>query len=229
MTEQVGPIYWIGGSKGGVGKSLVAMSTIDHLLEQGKKVYLVDCDTSNPDVFKAYQGEIDSDCVDLDTADGWIHLVNTCDAYQDCTVAVNTAARSNHAVARFGQILSGALPELKRELVALIVINRQRDCLELLQEFIAAMPQAAIHVIRNGYFGDERKFELYNGSKIREAVEKKGGKSVTFPDLADRVTDDLYSKRLAVGTAMQTLPLGNRAELSRWRTEARKILDQVGM
>jgi hypothetical protein len=26
--------------------------------------------------------------------------------------------------------------------------------------------------VRNGYCGDEKKFELYNGSKIREEVEE---------------------------------------------------------
>jgi hypothetical protein len=31
------------------------------------------------------------------------------------------------------------------------VINRQRDSLELLKEFIEAIPRAAVHVVRNGY------------------------------------------------------------------------------
>ena len=46
-----------------------------------------------------------------------------------------------------------------------------------------------MHVVRNAYFGEERKFELYQGSKIREEVESRGGKSITLPDLADRVAD----------------------------------------
>jgi CO dehydrogenase nickel-insertion accessory protein CooC1 len=38
------------GSKGGVGKSMMTLATVDHLLEQGESVLLVECDTSNPDV-----------------------------------------------------------------------------------------------------------------------------------------------------------------------------------
>ena len=72
-----GRIYWVGGSKGGVGKSMMTLATVDHLLEQRANVLLVECDTSNPDVWKAYKEEVETELIDLDEADGWIHLVNT--------------------------------------------------------------------------------------------------------------------------------------------------------
>ena len=111
--------------------------------------------------------------------------------------------------------------------MALWMINRQRDSLELLREFMDAVPKADVHVVRNGYFGDEKKFELYNGSKIREDVESRGGKSITLPDLADRVADDIYVTRISLSAAAQSLPIGNRAELGRWRGEVRRVLAEV--
>jgi hypothetical protein len=72
------------------------------------------------------------------------------------------------------QAATASLEELGSKLVALWMINRQRDSLELLREFMSAVPKADVHVVRNGYFGEERKFELYNGSKIREVVEGRG-------------------------------------------------------
>jgi hypothetical protein len=68
---------------------------------------------------------------------------------------------------------------------------------------------------------------LYNGSKLRTAIEERGGKSVTFPDLADRVSDDLYSKRISIAAALKEFPLGNWAELSRWRGEVKKVFDLI--
>jgi hypothetical protein len=223
----VGRIYWVGGSKGGVGKSMVTVATLEHLRESGAKVLLVECDTSNPDVWKAYSEEIETVLINLDEADGWIHLVNTCDGHRESVVVVNTAARNNLAVRQFGQTLDSSLGELGRKLVALWVINRQRDGLELLKEFVESVPSAEVHVVRNGYFGAEAKFELYNGSKLREQVESRGGKSVTLPDLADRVADDIYTKRLSLARAAKTLPIGNRAELTRWRNEVRRVLSEV--
>ena len=70
---------------------------------------------------------------------------------------------------------------LKRKLVTLWMINSQRDSLELLNEYMTAMPNADVHVVRNGHFGKENEFVLYNKSSTRASVEERGGKSVTFP------------------------------------------------
>lgn len=50
---------------------------------------------------------------------------------------------------------------------------------------------------------------------------------MTFPDMADRVSDDIYSKRMSIAVALKELPIGNRAELTRWRNEAKKVLEAV--
>jgi len=142
-------------------------------------------------------------------------------------VVINTAARNNDGVSAYGETLSGALTELKRKLITLWVINRQRDSLELLKEYMDAIPNTTIHVIRNGHFGEENKFELYNGSKVRFSVEERGGKSLNFPNLSDRVSDDINNKRMSISVALKELPSGNRAELTRWRNEAKKMLNEV--
>ncbi|WP_443093091.1 nucleotide-binding protein [Duganella callida] len=227
MSTMAKNIYLIGGSKGGVGKSLVSMATVDYLMQRDEEVLLVDADTSNPDVWKAYKDIVRTDLLDLDKADDWIELINLCDNNPECIVVINTAARNNKGVSAYGTTLNGTLSELKRKLVTLWVINRQRDSLELLKEYMDAIPDAIVHVMRNGYFGEERKFELYNSSKRRTLVEERGGLSLTFPDLADRVSDDIYSKRLSIALAAKDLPLGNRAELHRWRAAVKSLLDQL--
>jgi hypothetical protein len=220
-------IYLVGGSKGGVGKSMVTMSLLDYLGGKGEKLVLIESDTSNPDVWKSYRDEVESHTINLDEANGWIELVNLADQYSDATVVINTAARNNEGVKRFGDTLGSTLGELSRDLVTFWVINRQRDSLELLKDFTEALPGSAVHVIRNGYFGEEDAFELYNGSKVRKSVEDKGGKSLTFPNLADRVADDIYTKRLSLAKAIKELPIGNRAELRRWLGLTASMFDQV--
>jgi cellulose biosynthesis protein BcsQ len=43
-------VYYVGGSKGGVGKSLFSFALADYLLNRETSVLLVDTDTDNPDV-----------------------------------------------------------------------------------------------------------------------------------------------------------------------------------
>ena len=84
-----------------------------------------------------------------------------------------------------------------------------------------------IKVVRNLYFGEPEKFQLYNDSDSRKRVEAAGGKTIDFPDLADRVADDLVTKRLTIKRASEELPIGNRAELLRWRRLAHQALGEV--
>ncbi len=216
MARQNPPIYLVGGSKGGVGKSFVTLALVDYLQRADINVVLVETDTSNPDVMKAVHAEIECASCNLDDVSGWIDLVNFCDTHRDAIVVVNTAARSQAGVQQYGGTLASALDELARRLVVLWVINRQRDSLELLLKFGATFPNAITHVVRNGYFGSPDKFTLYRDSQLRNAVEAQG-QSLDFPDLADRVADELRSQRLSVGRAAQTMHIGERAELLRWR------------
>ncbi|MBE2967039.1 protein mobD [Burkholderia cepacia] len=216
MARQNPPIYMVGGSKGGVGKSFVTLALVDYLQRTDIDVVLVETDTSNPDVMKAVHAEIECASCNLDDVSGWIDFVNFCDTHRDAIVVVNTAARSQAGVEQYGGTLASALDELARRLVVLWVINRQRDSLELLLKFGAAFPNAITHVVRNGYFGSPDKFTLYRDSQLRNAVEAQG-QSLDFPDLADRVADELRSQRLSVAKAAQTMHIGERAELLRWR------------
>lgn len=45
-----------------------------------------------------------------------------------------------------------------------------------------------------------------------------GGRGhLDFPDLGDRVADKLYSGRMSIKKALTELPIGDRAELRRWK------------
>jgi hypothetical protein len=216
LDTTIYPIYLVGGSKGGVGKSFVSLALADYLQRQDIHVTLVETDTSNPDVMKSVQDEMHCIAYGLDEADGWIGLVNFCDEHRDAAVIVNTAARNQAGVARFGATLASTLGELQRQLVVLWVINRQRDSLELLHAFSRTFPDAITHVVRNGYFGTPDKFTLYQVSQLRQTIEARG-QSLDFPYLADRVADELRSQRMSIHKASETMHIGERAELLRWR------------
>ena len=225
------PILYVGGSKGGVGKSYMSFALLDYLTERNKKILLLETDTSNPDVFKAHAkegSELECRQLDLDMADGWIELINFADEFSDHVMVINSAARSNSGIEKYGTTLKETLPELDRKLYTFWMINRQRDSLELLRDFRASFGDAGpVNVFRNLYFGASENFERYNNSKIRKQIEETGGGSFDFPDLADRVSDMIYSERRSITQALQELPIGDRAELKRWRAKYFAIFDTL--
>jgi hypothetical protein len=223
------PIILVSGSKGGVGKSLTAMALMDYFSTNHKYVKLIDADVNNPDVFRCYGRITSGEVLNLNDVEGWIHLVNTCDAMPFKAVVVNTPGQSNLAVGMHGSLLVNSLRELARPLITLWVINRQRDSLELLNEYMGHVNGGIVHVVCNGYFGEAKKFELYEKSTIRQAVIAQGGKSLFLPDLSDRVTDELYSKRITLAEAAMQFKLGDRIELQRWREWVAAMFAEIGV
>ena len=187
-------IFLVGGGKGGVGKSLMSMALLDFLQAGGQEPFLVETDTSVPDVFKTYQEETAGELVNLDEREGWIELVNLVESRAESAIVINTGARNQTGVSNFGRTLSKALGELGRKLVVLWMIDRKRESLELLSDFMAAIPEAEVHVVRNLYLGSEKKFELYNGSKMRSR-HRREGKQVHQPAGARRPRDRRHEQR----------------------------------
>ncbi len=75
------PLVFIGGNKGGVGKSLASMALLDYWLanDAKKTVFLIETDTSNPDVAKAYGETVPHLLPQISEREGWIDLVNELD------------------------------------------------------------------------------------------------------------------------------------------------------
>ena len=224
------PIYYVGGSKGGVGKSLMAFALIDYLASRGNKILLIESDNSNPDVYKAHQPHQNETLVceimDLDSADGWLELVDSAEDHPEHVMVINSAARSNSGIELYGATLKETLPQLDRELITFWMINRQRDSVELLRDFVKSFPEAKITVCRNLFFGQSEKFDAYNVSKAREVIERKG-RSLNFPALSARVADKLYSERIPVWAAGNTFRISEKVELSRWKNLCARLFEEA--
>jgi hypothetical protein len=220
------PIIMVGGGKGGTGKSMVSISLIDYYLQTEQDCFLIETDTSNPDVFKCYGDTIPSIMLDLDKPRGWTDLGDLCGENADKVIIINGAARSNIATTKYANNLAIAAEGLERSLITFWVINSQRDSIELLKEYFDAVQGGVIHVVRNGMFGDEDDFTTYNNSSIRKTIEKTG-KSLMLDILADRVSERLYNERKTIEEAIAEMPWGSKAELMRWRNKCKQMFDEV--
>jgi hypothetical protein len=143
---------------------MMTMATLDCLLERGERVALIETDTSNHDVWNAYQELVPSGLFGLDRADGWIDFMNTCDSSRPCPTPGCTSSAT----------ATSATPG---------------------------------------------QFELYNRSKLRERIERRGGKSLLLPDLehvthqfsgGHRFLDDLPREPLADDRELEAAT-GNRS------------------
>lgn len=225
------PIYYVGGSKGGVGKSQMSFVLLDYLVGKGKQVFLVESDNSNPDVYKAHQPCVSEtlicEIMNLDSVDGWLNLVDRGEDFPEYVMVINSAARSNVAIAKYGATLKETLPQIQRELITFWMMNRQRDSVELLRDYINSIPDAKIFGCRNLFFGEASEFKMYNASRIKEVLESNGGGTLDFPALSPRVADKIYSERIPIWMADKQFRISERVELSRWKNLCAKLFDRV--
>lgn len=221
--------FIIGGGKGGVGKSIVSHALIDYIKVHNKPITIIETDTSNPDVGMVHEKDntLSVKYINLDQKDGWLNFIDTLEKTEGMVI-INLASRSNTAVNNYGKILTEVLPEIKGEIRTIWVINRQRDSIELLHEYRQIIP-TRVDVLMNGYFGDKEKFSLFTGAPIKNEIENEGGKTAFFPDLADRVTDEMNVKRISISDAVKSMSLSSRAELARWKKEVADVFRQLGI
>ena len=108
MTIQ-NSVFYVGGSKGGVGKSLFSFALVDYLLNREANVLLVDTDTDNPDVYKAHSSlelpNLHCRMNSLDDADGWADLLDMVQKFPEYAVVINAAARTKTSTNSYGEIM----------------------------------------------------------------------------------------------------------------------------
>lgn len=218
-------IIFVGGGKGGVGKSLVSMAAVDVLMTRGESVVLIESDDSNPDVYKALNGLVQSVVLNLDGEDGYLSLCNVIESNPKAFFVVNTAARATKPIIEHGGIVVDTARVMKRELVMLWAMNRQRDSIELLRDFLDGVGNdfTKTHAVLNTYWGAPEKFMRFNNSKQKERVTS----AIAFPELNDMVSDKLNDNRLALSNAEAGMTIAERSVLSRFRKAANEALNGV--
>lgn len=220
-------VIFIGGSKGGVGKSLMAMIILYYFILKDEKPILIETDTDNPDVLKAYStkenGEfIGKNCdifiCNMDTDAGWEKMLDIINENPNRPIIINSGARNSMALANYGDVLN-ELPDFK----TLWLINNKADSMNLLMKFMKIVHQP-ISVVKNGFFGSEDNFKEFDGSKAAKA----GLKSVYLPKATEAVTNAIYTNRKAIGELFDpdVLTFGQRMLARSWINKISKIAEQ---
>lgn len=211
-------IFYVGGNKGGTGKSLVSIALADHIKhKRSTSVLLIETDIDNPDVAKGIGAEVDS-VVTADTRqeEGWRTILNSLEASASTATIINAGARDLDALRHYGDYLRMGAEAIGAELTVLWVISHERDSLVALRDFLQ-FHTGIVWVIGNRFFEEAGTFALYHDSKLREEVECRGGGLILFPILPRSLAFAVKSDRTSPATLIAKSPLFDRIALERWR------------
>jgi hypothetical protein len=231
-------IFYVGGSKGGTGKSLVSMGLVDYLKKTFPKddILLFETDATNPDVGRLYKktrGIVVENIALNENEDNWSNLIDIIDQSKAPYVVINSMAGANVGVEAQGYFLNEAIDEeiLDVDFKCLWVMNRDKDSVDLLKKYMDSIKYVTVYPIKNLWFGKEFDFSYYDesneGKLIREMVGKRGGRDFTFPVLNPKLTYKLYTQQNNFEEIRETLSAGMRISLSHWISQTGYIFENI--
>lgn len=203
-------VIYIGGGKGGVGKSVMSAIALHSEIEAGSNPILVETDTANPDVFKAYKDSCEAYCFDIDDPDGWASTLNTIEAAGDRPVIINSGARNQKTIENYGDVLN----ELD-DVTTLWVVNSELDGLILLTNYLKKINQK-VCVVKNLHNTKPEHFTDFDKSKLKQ----NGISSVFMPGAIPAISKALKSERCPISKLNEKLSFGDRLLAKKWITNA---------
>jgi len=228
-------LTYVGGSKGGTGKSLFSMALVDYFrrIFPGEEIFLVETDSSNPDVGRLYknvEGVTTVGFVLDEEEKGWVMLADAIDETNAKHIVINSMAASNLGIQAQGSLFEGSLKVLGINFNVFWILNRNKDSVTLLRDFLNYIKTAIVYPVQNLYFGKEEEFLFYRSSRdVQEMVAERGGRQLTFPNLNDLIADKLYTDEVNFEDLPLRLKIGMRTSLERWLNTVRQTLDEIYM
>jgi hypothetical protein len=228
-------LAYVGGSKGGTGKSLLCMALVDYIRKSfpGDEILLIETDSSNPDVGRLYKSTngVSIYGVMLDEEEkGWVAMADIIDETSAKHVIINSMAASNLGVQAQGALFEQSIMDsgLEVNFNVFWVANRNKDSVTLLRDFLKHFKRAVVFPVLNLYFGKEEEFSFYRSSvDVHEMIADRGGRQLVFPNLNDLIADKLYTDEISFEKLPSRLKLGMRTSLDRWLNTVKQTFDSI--
>jgi hypothetical protein len=108
-------------------------------------------------------------------------------------------------------------------------MNRQKDSVSLLEDFLNYVAFGSVYPVRNCYFGEPDDFTLY-AKYLGESRLLKARISGTldFPPLADIIADDFYTGCKTIPETVDSLGAFAGQSFLSWRNKVYEMFEKTG-
>jgi hypothetical protein len=223
-------IHFVGGEKGGVGKSVVARLLAQLFIDRSLPFAAFDADLSHGALVRYYAGYSEPvDLIELGSADRILDSALASDRH----VLVDLPAQSHRAFKRWSEtadVLAYAR-ELGVRLVSWHVTDGGFDSVTHLEKVLAASDDSLEYVVVKNE-GRSKDFSQLDASPASQRVQDLGGRVVTLPELdsavmykIDRLGSSFWAAVNATGqTALSTM---DRRRAKLWLERAQAALSHA--
>ncbi len=223
-------IHFIGGEKGGVGKSLLARVLAQHFIDRGLPFIGFDTDRSHGALLRFYADFAAP--LPLDAHDSLDRVIDAAAAEPARRVLVDLAAQTQGALTRW--LDDAAVAEVAADIGVGLnywhVMDAGRDSVQLLERWLdgpgAALP---LVLVLNEVRGD--RFEQLDASGLIDRARVQGARVLRLRKLPDATLQKVDAQDTSFWAAVQPGQLGllERQRLKVWLQRTGSELDALGV
>ncbi len=224
----MGSIHFIGGEKGGVGKSFVSRLLAQYFIDTRVPVLGFDSDQSHG-TFSRFYGEYTSPVVvsDYDSMD---RLLEAADENPNHALIIDLAAQTSAALADWMASCDAltVFGELNYEIYLWHVMDDGVDSANLLKGLLTSYPQATVRfvVVQNQGRGDD--FSTFQQTATYAKAQTRNTQFITLskldPKLAQKIDFNSFSFWAAANNKTD-MTIGERRRVSTWLKDAYQQFD----
>ena len=217
-------LHFIGGEKGGVGKSLVARILAQYMIDHGLPFTGYDTDKSHGALLRFYAGYASP--VVVDDINSLDRIVEAAAAAPDQRILVDLAAQTQHALGQWIED-SGLIelaPDVGMRMAYWHVMDTGRDSVDLLRAWLdrfgGRMP---LVLVQNALRGD--RFDILDASGERARAEQMGAKVISIGRVQDATMQKIDDRSASFWAAIHqtdgaTLGMLERQRVKVWLARA---------
>jgi hypothetical protein len=231
----MGTIHFVGGEKGGVGKSVMARILAQYFIDHGQPFLGFDGDRTHGALLRFYATY--ASALQIDDYQSLDRLVDLAVSEPARKLLVDLAAQTQLPLARWiteSRLLELA-PDLKLNLVYWHVMDNGFDSVELLRGFLDQFGQKiGLVLVLNQVRGE--RFDLLENSGQRVRALEMGAKTMALQRLADVTMQKIDANSRSFWAAMNngvgpdaTLGLLEQQRLWVWMKRAYEEIERIGV
>ena len=225
-------IHFIGGEKGGVGKSLTARLLAQYMIDQQIPFLGFDTDRSHGALLRFYEGFASP--VVLDKREAFDVVVEAATQDPERRILVDLAAQTHEPLVQW--IDDAGVIELAQELGITLtywhVMDAGKDSVDLLGKLLDRFGASLQYVlVRNQVRGGD--FAVLDHSGLQDKAIALGAKVITLKKLHEGVVNKIDADSSSFWKATQSEPGGlglmDRQRLKMWLRDAYREIESVGI
>ncbi|WP_249977498.1 mobilization protein [Vreelandella olivaria] len=222
----MGKVHFIGGEKGGVGKSMTARVLAQYYIDHDMPFLGFDCDASHGTFSRFYQDFASPVVVgDDDSLDGMLSAV---EENPERDLIIDLAAQSALPINRWIEETDvfGLLSELGSQVVWWHVMDDGADSVSLLSQVLERYQSQPVSIVVVQNLGRGESFERFQRSDIYQQAKQQGAIFVELPKLHARLTQKIDFNNSSFWAVANDRSLMNIAERQRMKVWLRNAYAQ---